>query len=282
MDTEQAIKTYLDSLSQLPGSLLYRDQNQWEVIQPGDAGHILTMQSTNVPGWQFIRNYFPAMMQYNGASTYYEKTGLSYSNASNNFVAEFAAPPAATHQTMMLWRGLAGFAFLARIQNWDRLGFYVWSAAGPIACQVQSTISVADSKLHTTFFDYDPTTGAVTLEVDGQDVDDPLYGPRISTIATLKSGATAICDVGGIPVTGDWFTGQIGFMGFHQVTGLQSSDFFEANGAPKKLDIATWLQWWSQPRIWHESGKLDENRGTIGAMTKNGPIVLALPETWYS
>lgn len=50
-NTPAALQEFLDSLSQVPGSLIYRDRYQWNAIPPGEPGQILAWQPETGLGW---------------------------------------------------------------------------------------------------------------------------------------------------------------------------------------------------------------------------------------
>ena len=45
------ISESLDAITQIPGSLMYRDRQWWMPIPPGDEGDILTMSADGTPRW---------------------------------------------------------------------------------------------------------------------------------------------------------------------------------------------------------------------------------------
>ena len=49
--TDRAIQGFLDSLSQLPGSILYRDQYEWMAIAPTAEGQVLRLDADLKPVW---------------------------------------------------------------------------------------------------------------------------------------------------------------------------------------------------------------------------------------
>lgn len=50
--TDRAVQAFLDSLSQVPGSVLYRTRLQWEAVTPTTPGQILALGQDLLPQWQ--------------------------------------------------------------------------------------------------------------------------------------------------------------------------------------------------------------------------------------
>lgn len=49
--TDRAVQHFLDSLSQIPGSVLYRDRYQWKAVSPTEAGQVLALSQDLIPEW---------------------------------------------------------------------------------------------------------------------------------------------------------------------------------------------------------------------------------------
>lgn len=50
-DTYTDLQRLLDSLSQTPGSILYRDDNAWKALPPGEIGQVLAIDNNLRPYW---------------------------------------------------------------------------------------------------------------------------------------------------------------------------------------------------------------------------------------
>jgi hypothetical protein len=50
-DTAAALQGYLDSLSQVPGSILVRGDPEWYALPPGTPGHVLALDDLGSPFW---------------------------------------------------------------------------------------------------------------------------------------------------------------------------------------------------------------------------------------
>lgn len=52
VDAQQLLKDLLDTLGTTPGMILYRGQDRWYALPPGNVGDILVLQTTLLPAWQ--------------------------------------------------------------------------------------------------------------------------------------------------------------------------------------------------------------------------------------
>lgn len=50
-DVAQRLREALDVLGQTPGSILYRDQDRWRALEPGNIGDVLAIDTDGMPGW---------------------------------------------------------------------------------------------------------------------------------------------------------------------------------------------------------------------------------------
>jgi len=63
--------------------------------------------------------------------------------------------------------------------------------------------------------------------------------------------------------------GTIGYSGYHDVGGLDWSDFMDEFGNPLQINLSSWSEWSSQPIIFNVNGQHDFNRGDGGNLLKN-------------
>jgi hypothetical protein len=219
-------------------------------------------------------------MRFNNSSGYYEKNPITISNAPVIFTLRFQIPTVAAFEPIVVMNFPAVAFIDIFVPVTGVLFMRVYNSAGVQCCNVSTQARVDNNQMHYVYFEYRPATGAVIFIMDGLNVDWLGLPTRKANVATLTAAANCLIKVGYNNFAAAYWPANLGCFGFHQVSGPVWTDFMYANGLPKKLNISTWAEWTSQPRIWHESGKLDENRGTLGALTKNGTIVLDLPENW--
>lgn len=53
-DLAQRIREGLDVLGQTPGSILYRDEDRWRALEPGEIGQVLAIDTDGMPGWFWL------------------------------------------------------------------------------------------------------------------------------------------------------------------------------------------------------------------------------------
>lgn len=280
MDTESSIKAYLDSLSQLPGSILLRNALAWQGLAPGDADQVLTVQPDGIPAWESPNRYAPALLQYTGATPHFRRNNYAVQNASHTLLLRYATAGVATLRYLFALFSPSTATLIAYQEADQRLYIYGQNSTPATAFAVRSTVTLTDSRPHYFFLDYNRSTGAVVFIGDGQDVDDLAWGGRIAAPATIQTGNSPGIFLGSANVAGRYWQNQIGCIGYKQTTGLDWRDFMDAHGRPKPLDVATWAEWGGAPPIWHESGELDYNRGSYGNFTRNATIKLADPTIW--
>jgi len=49
--TEQQVQRALDTLGQLPGSIMFRNTDHWEALLPGNPGDVLAINAAGLPEW---------------------------------------------------------------------------------------------------------------------------------------------------------------------------------------------------------------------------------------
>ena len=278
--TETSIKAYLDSLSQLPGSILYRDEINWQALPPGNAGQILQVGPDLLPAWTARRTFQPALMRYDGATTGYDNQVVPLTNAAITIIFRFTITSQTTNHRIWNFRANASGYTEGFIAGTGQFDITVRNSANAVICQIQSLQNVQDGLPHYGFFTFTPSTAALVYKIDGQDADDTSWPSRILTTGTLGADATGDVRVGHHPTAPRFWPENIGAFGFKNTNLLTWSDFMDEYGWPKPIDTTSWTQWLGQPPIWHESGQLDFNRGSAGAFTKTGPIKLANPLEW--
>lgn len=227
-----------------------------------------------------LGGYYPSMMQYDGSTGYYSKTGVTTSGNKVTAVARFKTGTFTGGAAKTIWwcDGPAGYRrshgsvvasdhATSSIRN--KFQFIAFNSAGSIACQIFSINTFADDAWHTVFVEYDGDAGTAVLYIDGVDE------KSVSTLTagTLDSGAGNVY-VGSAIGTQLW-SGGIGYIGMRDVGGLDYSDFGTGD-SPAVIDEKTWTEWGAQPDVWSHTGQLDGagNKGSLGAFTKNGTITM--------
>jgi len=228
------------------------------------------------------------MMKFDGGTGFYSDVTVTYSGNKSTLVGSFKIASFAGDvvQYLQITIGSGGKprgAILAVSNNFstlpnrrDKVQFFVFNSAGASACVLISPIGYLNGELHTVFAAYDGDAGTASFRIDGVDADDTGNADRVVPVtATLDAGAGSYY-VGSTSGGLNKLTGSLGFTGYDDTGGLTWSNFMQTDGTPKPLDETTWSQWGGvQPLFWHEAGKMDENKGSAGAMTKNGTITLA-------
>jgi len=281
LNTSDSIQAFLDSLAQVPGSIVYRDVVNWVGLPPGDPGDILTVGNDNRPGWGFSQVYFPAMQKYDGASGSYDIQNVTLSGNDWTAVVRVTVPEGDVNRDLLHVSIASNLVFHVFIEGGHVLAVRAKNSEGSLILRAKSNMFLDDNVPHTVFVDYQALTPSLQMIVDGHDVVDLTWPLHILTSGTLLSGNGYRVTVGSFNLLAEWFTGNLGYVGLKQERNLDWTRFMFSGGAPKKLDDVSWAEWSGQPLIWHESGKLDENRGSLGPLTKVGSIVISKPETWF-
>jgi hypothetical protein len=155
-----------------------------------------------------------------------------------------------------------------------KLQVVAFNTATTLVCRVHSSTAFNDGALHTAFVEYDGDAGTAVMRVDGADELDTGNSLHTLTTGTLPT-TTGFFYVGASNVPDVYVNGLVGFCGYRDTGGLTWSDFMQTDGTPKPLDETTWTEWGAQPLFWHEAAHMTENKGSAGAMTKNGTINVA-------
>jgi len=279
-NTTASIQAYLDSLSQLPGSLLYRDTLDWTALPPGNEGEVLSAGDDLKPEWRAIQTYYPAAIQYSAAANYYSKTNFTISNSSWTLALRFSHPATSAYKPIIQIRTAATVCLWIYLSSPGVLRIEGRNSAGNIYLNLQSLLQYDDGLQHTFFLSYDKTNGDFVWKVDGIDANDPAFSLYTHNAATLTASALAAFWISRTPGGGDWWSGTISYLGFRFAIGILWSDFMTAAGHPKPIDYTTWAEWLAQPSVWHESGQFENNRGSAGAFTKTGTLWIADPLLW--
>ena len=224
--------------------------------------------------------YTPAMMQYDGSTGYYSK---AQNFTGNKFTVVFrfnrAAFSGSGDERIIGTYPTGGWRFLVRIfgdayattTRRQKLSLLVSNTSATTICQIFSSITVDDGEDHIAFISYDGDAGTAVMLIDGVDVLDTGNAEHTLTTGTLPTTG-GVLEIGR-QSTG-YFSGQLGYLGYRDAYLTNWPDFMETDGSPKPLDETNWTAWGgSQPLFWNEHGDLVNNKGSAGAMTRNGTIV---------
>ena len=216
--------------------------------------------------------YSPAMMQFDGSTGYYSKTGITTSGNSISFVLRFSILNNSGTQSFLWLDDGTNVIGWIKLSSSGYIQIFIYSSTAVNIVQLQSTSVFDDGIPHTSFISYDGTAGTASFIIDGVDQDDTGFGTRVLTTGTLPSGASSRLWVGVRSNLTEDYAGDMGFFGLKSSYLTNWSDFMTASGAPKELDESTWTEWGAQPLFWNEHGDMVNNLGSAGAMTKNGTI----------
>lgn len=226
--------------------------------------------------------YNPPMMQFDGSTGFYSATYTSVGNKvtlvarfnraswTGNEVEYIARADGPTN-TIRAGLFIHSSDYSTAVRQ-SKLGVISRNSANTQICRMFSSSVLADGEDHEVFYEFDGDAGTAVFRVDGVDADDTGNAERIApTTGALASGAGSGFFVGsatsGVSLL---FSGMIGRVGVIDSGDLVWSDYMDQYGNPKPTDFSAWL-------FGHFAGKMDENEGTAGAMTKNGTITLADP-----
>ena len=227
--------------------------------------------------------YDPLMMTFDGSTGTYYDTGQTISGNVYTVVGRFICPSQTTAQEVMRIRDTVvpsshRIAISIQPNNHatadvrDKMEILVQSDSASTATRLPSLATVADGAEHTFFFSWNYSTGAYVFKIDGVDSANTGSARYVApSVVTASTGSTYYISIGSIADSSSYFNGDIGYIGYHEVTATWS-DFFEVDGSPKELDESGWTEWISQPLYWEDQGEMTAQSGSAGNLTKFGTI----------
>lgn len=274
MNTEESIKSYLNSLGQVPGAVLYRGTYNWKGLAPGNQGDILAIGPDSRPYWSEIGYYTPAMMDFSNASSYYTRA-ITTAGKQYTLVGAFAMVPRAGSSHRYLVSVHGGSSVNRRLglyvgdtshaANGDKIVFHAFDTAGATLFFYKTPAVYLDGDIHTFFWSYDANTGNHLLQIDGVTIT-----TAASFSGNLRAGGQTF-EVGRVGWFGGTdYNGQLGYLGYHDTLLATPGVFFSQVNTPLKPDESSWSQWGSQPKVWNENADVIKNYGSIGNFARNG------------
>jgi hypothetical protein len=224
--------------------------------------------------------YTPAIIQYDGTSTYYSGS-VAATAQQITVVGRFKILDSTNHNSILCLFGATNHAMvdIAVTDNAhpipNKLDCIVQDTSGSTICRLSTSTNCADGSFHSFLFSYDGTAGTGTLILDGSSDIDTGSGYHTLTTGTIKTATTG--QLGSPPGTWAYADALIGFVGAANSYGLDYADFFDTSNYPIQQDETTWANsgWGSQPLLWNEHGCMTNNLGSAANMTNNGAIVVA-------
>lgn len=260
----------------------------------GEAWHVKAGETLYTRDGKVTGNgYFPAMMQFDGSTGYYSTASYTssgnivtvvvsfqltaYAGGGSGWLLSSQGPTNDTRAGVLYGTTNHGTAALQ-----DRIRVEVQNSAGTTICRLFAAPAAhSDGARHTLFFEFDGDAGTAQFIIDGQNADDTGNTSRVApTTGTLDSGVSSDLGVGAADTGSSLVNARLGYIGMRDVGGLDWTDFMYPDGTPKNIESTLSTVWGGPPLFWHESGKMDENKGSAGNMTKNGGIILAPASVW--
>ena len=199
--------------------------------------------------------YTPAMMQFDGSTGYYSKTGITTSGNVATLICRFSrttfSGDVIEYPVTMVGANYTRIGFLLVSDDYttlanrrSKLQMSAQNSAGTNVCRLISVNTLLDGEVHTVFASFDGDTGVATLIIDGVDADDTGNADRIApTTATLDSSASSTFAVGANHLGASFLEGDTGFVGYRDAYLTNWQDFIDSNGNPRQLDTIGWTQW---------------------------------------
>jgi len=281
VDTNASLQGYLDSLSQVPGSILYRDTFNWTALLPGSPGQALSLDENLRPMWTnvilqtylFQRFVGTVAHQSRGAVTTFQNWTVSLffkvsSRAGTSVRGLFGVSNnSVTTQRIGIFVGDASHATAP-----NRIWVRSLNNVGAELLNARPSPNVADNQVHHLFASFDANTGNSTIRLDRV-----AYTPSISIAGSLNYTASfqRLSFTAGISNSG--INGDIGAIGFKRQYRTNWSDFVTDDIRPIPIDETSWSAWGGQPDAWNYWGELANNKGSNGVWDRSNQQYLINP-----
>lgn len=281
MDTQASIRAFLDSLSQLPGSLLYRDRLGWKALAPGSTGQKLSLSADLLPQWVTFEGQKYPCIRFTGVSgTATHVMPTLAQQFTRVFTFSTTARAGTGYRTIDSFENYSSGQERMRISINDnsfaqfpgKLHVQCWNSSGVRIYNAQVPHTVTDGNLRTLFFAFNAATGASKLVVDRITIT-----PATSTTGSMVTGSVTH-EVGRYSFQGSsWWNGLYGHSGYKEQYRTNDSDFFDSANEPLLINTSSWPQWGGQPYTWTPYGDHRRNMGSRPAYTVGGVQYTDLP-----
>jgi len=234
---------------------------------------------SNLSDYFLSNQYTPAMMEFDGSTGYYSKSGVTTTGNKVTIVGRFKCGSSTDDQRIVTAVANGSLRIQIGVKESDHasapnlLQFVCYTAAAALLANVVTSVTVTDNLEHTFLVAYDGDAGTAVIYIDGASVIDTGHTLHSLSAGTLTTGSTGFW-VGSSNSPSLYFNGEIGFIGIHDAYITDPTLFFNAANNVKKLDESGWTEWTTQPLFWNEHANMVNNLGTAGNMTKNGTIIV--------
>lgn len=281
MSTTSDMQAFLDSLSQVPGSILFRNANFWQALPPPDAGRILALDANLLPTWIVpeLKNY--PCLAFDGTGGTFTIVA-NWSGQQQTFMAAFSVDTTAgtSLETMaeLDHTNSARSKFAVRFGNVshpsypNRLLIEVQSNTGAVINRFAPVVTLHGNGMHAMLWSHNAATGAAYLNIDGV-----TYTPSIATTGTLDTDQHTFRLGAGGSIGSSYWKGNIGQFGYSHIIRTNYTDFFDSQKRPKTLDLTTWTEWSSQPRVFSKYGDPSLNLGSYANANNSGRKYIVEP-----
>lgn len=237
--------------------------------------------------------YFPGMMKFDGSTGYYSLTADFNLSAGFTFVSRFKwaggtiAAAGGFSRVLAIAASATATKMDIAITNDEtadsragRLTMFSQNAAFATLLTARSTEIVSGGAFHSILAAYNPSAGTAVIKIGNNtdQINAAALGHTITT-GTMATGSGPNI-IGARAVPDRFFNGDMNFCGLVGGYITDWSLFFHPDGSPKDIESTVSTVFGGPPILWHESAKLDENKGSGGNLTKNGGITLAAASNW--
>lgn len=274
MNTEESIKHYLNSLSQLPGSILYRDRYQWKALPPGNSGNVLSLDSEKKPVWAPPAGGPRPMQFYGGTNGYWQRQDSNNYNGFMFTCVFTTEPRAGTSQRFLASLHYYNFSkarfriYVGDASHSSRPNqLYIQSADnnGVARCAYSPNVVVTDGVPRFLFYSFDYSTGQSKFVLGNQE-----FSPALSSPGPYPNPAEVFQIAFSSLTANSYWKGMIGAVGYKNQYRDNWEDFAKNANEPADLDVASWTEFGGQPEVYNPYGELSVHRGSRPGFTRSG------------
>lgn len=271
-NTTTNILAFLDSLSQLPGSILYRNALGWQALAPGSIGATLSLDADLLPFWGNVAGYNPALITFPLSTDRFSST-QDWGTNQIKFYCRFKCSPragAGIRYIVLLHNGTANSRRLVvGIPDTShslagRLQVFGKQSSGANLYNVSPTVRVDDDEYHTLYFSVDTINQLGTIAVDGSTT-------AFSVTSGTLNGGSMLFQVGNNTLFGgNHFDGSVSMLGYDAVYSDQYDLLPTDPETMFYIDTDSWDQWESKPMVWNPYADCSNNLGYRSNFSKVG------------